>query len=268
MSDEDIHFGYEHLTANQIDANPSVLRHPGAPVRTKNRSGQKGGVSKDHFDETFIRRKYDMLASPAYAALSLSAHRVMSRLEIEFGKHAGKREHNGSLICTFDDFSEYGVSRNEISPAIRELVALGFIRVTRKGSAGNEQHRQPTLYLLTYQFHGSHAMLEDGWKRIQTLEEAQAIAKRARAAKPDARAAANGRRGGKAKAAKNKSPVMESIPSPSHGIQTDHPNFPVMESIPLSRVSRGGPGSGLGAVTGRTTAKPPDRAVQANEDAA
>jgi hypothetical protein len=220
--------------------------------------------------------QHAMLESPAYKALSLSAHRVMSRLEIELGKHAGKREENGSLICTFDDFSDYGVSRNEISPAIRELVALGFIRVTRKGSAGNEKHRQPTLYLITYQFHGSHAMLEDGWKRIQTLEEAQGIAKRARAAKADPRAVANGQRGGKAKAAKNKSPVMESIPvpvmesipSPSHGIQTDRPDFPVMESIPLSRVSRGGPGSGLGAVMGRTTAKPPDRAAQADEDAA
>jgi hypothetical protein len=237
----------EYLTPEQIDANPSVLRHPDAPVRTSNRSGQKGGASKMHFDETYIRRKFSMLASPPYMALSLSARRAMDRLEIELGKHKGKPEENGNLVCTFDDFAEYGLTRHAIAPAIRELVALGFIRVTRKGSAGNESHRQPTMYLITYQFSGSNIILEDGWKRIQTIEEAEAVAKRARGGKADPRAAEFGRRGGKARWAKNKtpvmekvpSPVMEKVPSPSDGFRTEQPNSPVMVSVPLSIVSPG-----------------------------
>ena len=48
----------ESLTANEIDANPSLARHEGDPLRKRNRSGQKAGVSKTHFDETYIRRKY------------------------------------------------------------------------------------------------------------------------------------------------------------------------------------------------------------------
>jgi hypothetical protein len=255
----------EFPTVDEIDDNPALLRHPDAPVRQRNRSGQKGGVSKLSFDETYIRRKYAMLASPAYMALSLSGHRVMSRLEIEFGRHKGKPEENGALPCTFDDFGEYGVNRAAIAPAIRELVALGFIRVTRKGSAGNERHRQPALYLLTYQHHGSHAMLEDGWKRIQTLEEAELIAENARKARADPRAADFGRRGGKARWAKKQSPgdgnhtepSMETIPNPSDGNHTDRPNFPVMDSIPLSRVSHGsGREAALSTDTTATWTKP------------
>jgi hypothetical protein len=235
------------LTANEVDADPSILSHPDAPLRTRNRSGQKGGASKMHFDEAYVRRKFSMLESPAYLVLTLSARRVMDRLEIELGRHKGKPEENGNLACTFEDFVEYGLTRHAIAPAIRELVALGFIRITRKGSAGNESYRVPTLYLITYQFSGSNIILEDGWKRIQTIEEAEATAERAREAKPDPRAAEFGRRGGKARWAKNKSPVMERVPAPvmervpkpSDGKGTEQPDSPVMERVPLSRVSRG-----------------------------
>jgi hypothetical protein len=185
---DDLHYGYAQLTANEIDADPSLLNvpsdHPDFTPKSRNRSGQKGGASKDHFDEPYIKRKFAMMEAFAYRALSLSAHRVLSRLEIEFGKHKGKREENGTLACTFEDFREYGIHGHAIAPAIRELVALVFIRITRKGAAGNEQQRQPTLYLLTHQFYGSHAMLEDGWKRIQTMEEAEAIADKAGRPKP------------------------------------------------------------------------------------
>ncbi len=86
-----------------------------------------------------------MLESPAYRALSLSAQRVMSRLEIELARHGGKPEENGRLACTFDHFVEYGVERHAIAPAIRELVVLGFIEITRQGCAGNAGFRQPTF---------------------------------------------------------------------------------------------------------------------------
>jgi hypothetical protein len=237
----------KHPTANEIDADSSILHHPDAPQRTRNRSGQKGGASKMHFDEAYIKRKFSMLESPAYMVLSLSARRVMDRLEIELGRHKGKPEENGNLVCTFEDFAKYGLHRHAIAPAIRELVALGFIRITRAGSAGNESFRRPALYLITYQFSGSNTILEDGWKRIQTIEEAEATAERAREAKPDPRAAEFGRRGGNARWAKNKTPVMETAPAPvmetaptpSDGNRTEQPDFPVMETVPLSRVSRG-----------------------------
>ena len=78
-----------------------------------------------------------MLESPAYRTLSLSARKVLDRLEIEFERHGRNPLENGCLPCTYEDFVEYGIHRQAIPPAIREAVALGFIRITRKGSAGN-----------------------------------------------------------------------------------------------------------------------------------
>jgi hypothetical protein len=171
----------KHLTANEIDADPSILRHPDAHQKTRNRSGQRAGIRKMRFEGPFAGRTIAMLDSPAYRVLSLSAHRILARLEIELHRHGGKPSENGRLPCTYENFVDYGVSRNEIAPAIRELVALGFIQVTRTGSAGNAEHRQVTLYLLTYYWTGSDVRLIDGWKRIQTDEEAETVAKTARA---------------------------------------------------------------------------------------
>jgi hypothetical protein len=121
-----------------------------------------------------------MLESPAYRVLSLSAHRAMARLEIELANHGGKPEENGKLPCTFEHFVEFGLHRHAIAPAIRELVALGFVEITRQGSAGNAGFRQPTLYRLTFRHCGSHKEATDEWRRIKSIKEAEAIAERAR----------------------------------------------------------------------------------------
>jgi hypothetical protein len=253
------------LTANEIEANPAILHDPNSREKTRNRSGQGGGRSKAYMKEAVSMRPVAMQESASYRVLSLSAHRVLDRLEIEFAKHGFKPEDNGQLPCTYENFVEYGISRNEIAPAIRELSALGIARVTRKGSAGNEAHRQPTLFLLTYRADGSDKTTENGWSRVKTIEEAEKIAKAARSAKADRRASEFGRRGAQARWAKqlptqesapavptkNKSPVMESILKPvmetilkpeipSHGIHTDRADSPVMESISLSNIFPGG----------------------------
>jgi hypothetical protein len=238
----------KHLTANEVEADPTIFMHHGPAPRekTRNRSGQRAGVSKMRFDGPFAGRTIAMLESPAYRVLSLSAHRILARLEIELHRHGGKPEENGRLPCTYEDFATYGISRNEIAPAIREIVALGFIQVTRPGSAGNAEHRQAAHYLLTYYWSGSDVRLIDGWKRIQTDEEAETVAKTARARKTaNSRAREFGIKGATARW-KNKSPVMDSVPTPvmesilKEGQKgSKRPVSPVMESIPLSRVSRG-----------------------------
>ena len=52
--------------------------------------------------EQFSTRIIRMLESPAYRALSLSAHRLLSRIEVELAHHGGKD--NGKLPVTFKDF--------------------------------------------------------------------------------------------------------------------------------------------------------------------
>jgi hypothetical protein len=217
----------QFLTADEIEADPAIVRHRDALQKTRNRSGQKGGASKLTIEGTFAPRLIEMMESPAYRAMSLSCHRLISRLEIEFeNTHHRSPLKNGEIVCTTDDFAEYGINRNQIAPARREAVALGFVRVTRDGAAGNADHRHPALYLLTYRHAGSDARLEDGWRRIKTTAEARAIAKAAREGKPDPRAREFGKRGAKARWAK--------AAAAQYGFGTeraDEGDFPVMETV-------------------------------------
>ena len=84
-----------------------------------------------------------LLESPAMRALNLAAIRVMHRLEVEHMNHGGAE--NGRLIVTHDQFIEWGVPRNAVSPAIRELVALGFVEVTEKALQGMPLSRPGTI---------------------------------------------------------------------------------------------------------------------------
>jgi hypothetical protein len=88
------------------------------------------------------------LRSPAYCVLSLSARRLLDRMEIELADHGGTD--NGKLPVTYDDFERYGIHRHAIGPAIRELVALGFVEITEVGRAGNAEWRKPNVFRLTY----------------------------------------------------------------------------------------------------------------------
>jgi hypothetical protein len=123
----------------------------------------------------FAPRTIEMLRSPAWRILSLSARRVLDRLEIELADHGGVD--NGKLPVTYEDFVRYGIERHGIAPALRELVALGFIEITEPGRAGNAEFRRPTLYRITYR----HTKTDptDEWKRIGE-DEAEVIARAAR----------------------------------------------------------------------------------------
>jgi hypothetical protein len=146
------------------------------PVRHKNNRLRK---RRNAISAQFAPRLIEMLESPAYRVLSLSAHRVLSRIEVEHAHHGGTD--NGKLPVTFDQFEAYGVHRRAIPPAIRELEALGFAVVTERGRAGNAEFRSPNLFRLTYR----HAEGIDGdgsheWRKIETMEKAIATAEAAR----------------------------------------------------------------------------------------
>jgi hypothetical protein len=112
---------------------------------------------------------------------------------------------------------------------------------------------------LTYRAAGSNAIVENGWSRIKTLEEAEAVAKAAREGKADPRASEFGRRGGKARWARdsrygNRTEGDDEKKISSHGNRTDvgtetvlkggvknwkTPVFLGTETVPLYRLSRG-----------------------------
>ena len=130
----------------------------------------------------FAPRLIEMLESPAYKALSLSGHRVLARLEIERGHHGGTD--NGRLPVTYADFERYGIERKSIAPALREVQALGFVRITERGRPSKSDFdRHPNYFELTY-IHGVHAEEPTHeWKRHKTPDEAIKVAQQARLAK-------------------------------------------------------------------------------------
>jgi hypothetical protein len=137
-------------------------------------SGRRNAIK-----DQFVPHTLSMLKSPAFRVLSLSARRVLDRIEIEHMHHGGVE--NGNLPVTYDDFVEHGIHRHAISPAIRELEALGFIEITQRGRAGNREFRSPSKYRLTYR--NAKGAPGDGtheWRWITSLEQAEEIARRAR----------------------------------------------------------------------------------------
>jgi hypothetical protein len=132
----------------------------------------------------FIMRTIEMLESAAYRALSASGHRVLARIEIEHGHHGGKE--NGRLPVTFDNFEEYGMSPKSVAPALREVQALGFVIVTKKGRPSKSDFgRHPNHFSLTYLRGPAPKFAEPSneWKQHATLEDALGVARQARAAK-------------------------------------------------------------------------------------
>jgi hypothetical protein len=104
----------------------------------------------------------------------------MARLEIEHLQHGGLE--NGALVVTYDQLVEYGVYRHGIAPAVRELEELGFIEVMKRGCALNGQFNEPSVYRITYvRAKGSEGDGTHEWRKIKSIEEAEAVAQRARA---------------------------------------------------------------------------------------
>jgi hypothetical protein len=139
--------------------------------------GRRIGTRRTSIGGQFAPHTIDMLRSPAWRALSLSARRVLDRVEIELADHGGVD--NGKLPVTYDDFGRYGIHRHAIGPAIREAVALGFLEITEAGRAGNADYRKPNLFRLTYR--NTKIGPTDEWQKI-TEEAADLIARAARSA--------------------------------------------------------------------------------------
>src|SRR5262249_53481493 len=114
----------------------------------KDHDTRAGYKRRNRIDGQWSARPIDMLESAAWRELSLSARKIIDRIEIELAPHGGND--NGQLPVTKLDFVEYGISPRLVAPAIREAEALGFIRVTERGRGGNAEYRQPNLFFLTF----------------------------------------------------------------------------------------------------------------------
>jgi hypothetical protein len=141
---------------------------------SRGRSGKIKTSRRTKIMGQFSPRPIEMMESPAYRALSLSAHRIISRIEIELAHHGG--QDNGRLPVTFEHFNEYGIDRHAIAPAIRECEALGFVVITERGRSGNGEFRRPNLFRLTFRATRVEEPTDE-WRAIETVEQAAAIAR-------------------------------------------------------------------------------------------
>ncbi len=78
-------------------------------------------------DEPWAFVTLAMLGSEAYQSLSINARRVVDRLVIEHGAHAGLE--NGELRVCARQFHDFGVTKDCLTAAIRDLELKGFIEV-------------------------------------------------------------------------------------------------------------------------------------------
>ena len=136
---------------------------------------------------------FSLLDSPAFMAISNAGRQAFWRLVVEYGRHRGRE--NGRLVCTHKNFEDWGIPTNLVARAIRELVAVRLIEITRAGAAGNADLRRAATYRITA-FAAVDREGDDGthdYERVATLEEAEALVRSARDT-VSKRAIANGRK--------------------------------------------------------------------------
>jgi hypothetical protein len=198
--------------------------------RARSTKAEPGFVKRrNRLNEGFSIRPIGMLASPAYRALSLSAFRVIGRIELELCSHGGND--NGQLPVTCEDFEKYGISHNQIAPAIREAEALSFIRVTEHGRGGNAEYRRPNKFYLTFPMHRGGAPTNE-WQKIKSEEEATQLARAARENK-NPQAVRLGQQ--RAKKTKNRPWNPVAAPTLESGSETENSPTPVSGSTASPR---------------------------------
>jgi len=101
---------------------------------------------RNSINDQWSARRREMLESPANRVLSQSAHRAISRIELELCYHGGND--NGQLPITFENFIDYGIDRASVAPALREgrrSASFAFSPVDAVEIASTERRTNSTL---------------------------------------------------------------------------------------------------------------------------
>jgi hypothetical protein len=164
----------------------------------------KPRTRKGSIKGNFVAHTREMRESAAWRNLPDNARRVLDRLEVEHMRHGGAE--NGHLKCTYKDFEASGLRRASVSLAIRQAVALGFLKVPKRGGRSISDLRTPSEYFLTY---------VEGWKRSgRATHDWSKIESDAEAQAALALAEVQRNREGQAKARNPKKPDALASPEP------------------------------------------------------
>lgn len=116
----------------------------------------------------------EMLESPAWAALSIHARRIIDRVLVEHMAHGGTQ--NGALPVSYADIEALGLRRNRIASAIAEAVALGFLDHERGRAAGGAARGHVQVFRLTWLRTGDGEPATNRWKALGAFEAAERAA--------------------------------------------------------------------------------------------
>lgn len=124
-------------------------------------TGRAGKMHRPPKGEPWAWLTRELLISEAWKGLSVNGRRLIDFLIIEHINHAALA--NGTLCATYDQLTEYGLPRSEISRAIRECEALGLIRVEHGGRWA--MTNQPSRFRLTFYADDADRPATNDWKR-------------------------------------------------------------------------------------------------------
>lgn len=152
-----------------------LLLHPdmpshGKPNATGRSSGQLSALQRKLHGppkgEPWAWKTSGMLASPAHRSLSRYARLLLDFLEVEHSAHGGRE--NGNLKATYKQLAEFGIPRKQISRAISEAEAMGFIECDR-GGRWNMTNR-PNLFRLTWRADRENRPATNDWLKVSPAD--------------------------------------------------------------------------------------------------
>jgi len=109
----------------------------------------------------------EMLVTPLWAALSITARRILDALIIENLAHAGFE--NGNLAATYLQLEQRGVTAADIRKGLDELIACGFIVCTFQGprvACGGDPSRYALTWLPTHKAQPNAREPQDNWRAV------------------------------------------------------------------------------------------------------
>ena len=113
----------------------------------------------------------DLLASPAWRAMSHQCRKLVDAIMTEWADHGG--EENGRLKAPYDMLEALGMRRQPTLDAIVEAGALGIV-VANRGQRSYGSRRVPSSYRLTWLGTPNGLTPSNEWLAIKTREEAHA----------------------------------------------------------------------------------------------
>lgn len=136
----------------------------GRPDATGRSSGALSGRDrKTHSPpkgEPWVWMTLELLASPAWKALSINGRRLVEFLMVEHRNQGGRE--NGNLLAPYDQLVPWGLTRCCIREATKEAEFLGLLHVGRGGRwAGTNV---PSTYRLTFYADRDGNPPTNGWK--------------------------------------------------------------------------------------------------------